>query len=580
MSPYGNKALAMTIGLAIILSFSFVLLTDDACKSIPIENGHIHICETTPGVRSFSGHITIPPSEDSRVESNMFFMFFEARKSPREAPLTLWLQGGPGSGSIGQAVSGHSGPCRVTGPDGTATELNPWSWNNEANMLYVDQPVLTGYSYDTISRGFRNVTTGHIAVGDDAFAQIPADNATIRRGLFASQDAKNAPNTTDTAVAQLVRFLDIWTRDFARYPHDEINIWAQSYGGHFAPALAAALMARRRDRPELMSVGSVGIINGLVDLVLQAPSLTTFPVNNTYGIKAYSEDVAAQARSILPTCIAQSGECQALQRSKTKSRKEIDDTCAAAFGTCWGLAALYDANADRGFFDIGHQALDPFPPEYIVGWLNNDEVMRKIGARINYTETSGATENGFAMTGDFIRSSADELVGLIDAGVKVALVHGDRDFRCNWIGGEAVSLALNHSKKEQFAAAGYTDIKTNNTYVGGKVRQQGLFSFSRVFQAGHEVPMYQPETAYRIFMRTITGKDVATGTVDVVKDSGFATQGPWSVFNVQQPPPPHPPNECYIDYSPLGWRCTKEQIAALTNGTAVVENRVVVAPAA
>lgn len=92
--------------------------------------------------------------------------------------------------------------------------------------------------------------------------------------------------------------------------------------------------------------------------------------------------------------------------------------------------------------------------------------------------------------------------------------------------------------------------------------------------------MYQPETAYQIFMRTITGRDVATGTVDVVKDAGFVTQGPLSVFDVQQPPPQQPPNECYIDFSPLGTRCTKEQVAALTNGTAVVANRVVVSPAA
>ncbi|KAI6402293.1 hypothetical protein MCOR23_003974 [Pyricularia oryzae] len=586
MPARGNKVLAMTIGLAIVLSFSFVLFNDDAYRSVPAQYGHfrrfqrVRICETTPWVRSFSGYITIPPNEDSPVESNMFFMFFEARKSPRKAPLTLWLQGGPGSGSIGQAVSGHSGPCRVAGPDGTATELNPWSWNNEANMLYVDQPVLTGYSYDAISRGFRDVTSGHVTLGDDVFAQIPGDNATIRRGVFPSQDGNNAPNTTDASVAQLVRFLDIWTDDFARYRHDEINIWAQSYGGHYAPALASALMARRRERPELMSVASVGIINGFVDMLLQAPSLTTFPVNNTFGIKAYSEEVAAQARAILPTCISQGGDCQALQRSKARSRGEIESACAAAFATCWGMAALYDSRADRGVFDIAHQSLDPFPPEYVVGWLNNGKVRRKLGARVNYTETSGPTETAFAMTGDFMRSSTDELVGLIDAGVKVALVFGDRDFRCNWVGGEAVSLALNHSKKEQFAAAGYTDLKTNSTYIGGKVRQQGLFSFTRVFQAGHEVPMYQPETAYQIFMRTITGRDVATGTVDVVKDAGFVTQGPLSVFDVQQPPPQQPPNECYIDFSPLGTRCTKEQVAALTNGTAVVANRVVVSPAA
>lgn len=38
----------------------------------------------------------------------------------------------------------------------------------------------------------------------------------------------------------------------------------------------------------------------------------------------------------------------------------------------------------------------------------------------------------------------------------------------------------------RFREAGYQDIVTNQTYVGGVVRQYGKFSFSRVFEAGHE----------------------------------------------------------------------------------------------
>lgn len=48
-----------------------------------------------------------------------------------------------------------------------------------------------------------------------------------------------------------------------------------------------------------------------------------------------------------------------------------------------------------------------------------------------------------------------------------------------------MSLAVDYKDSEEFRRAGYAEISTNNSYVGGMVRQKGKFSFSRVFQAGH-----------------------------------------------------------------------------------------------
>ena len=52
------------------------------------------VCETTPGVNSYSGYV------DLDAETHIFFWFFEARTNPGDAPLTLWLNGGPGSDSL------------------------------------------------------------------------------------------------------------------------------------------------------------------------------------------------------------------------------------------------------------------------------------------------------------------------------------------------------------------------------------------------------------------------------------------------------------------------------------------------
>jgi carboxypeptidase C (cathepsin A) len=68
----------------------------------------------------------------------------------------------------------------------------------------------------------------------------------------------------------------------------------------------------------------------------------------------------------------------------------------------------------------------------------------------------------------------------------VALIYGDRDQRCPWLGGEHLSLAAKWPGSEGFNAAGYEYVKTNDSYNGGVVRQHGNLSFTRVFEAGHD----------------------------------------------------------------------------------------------
>ncbi len=153
-------------------------------------------------------------------------------------------------------------------------------------------------------------------------------------------------------------------------------------------------------------------------------------------------------------------------------------------------------------------------------------------------------------------------------------MYGDRDFACNWIGGEAVSLAIPYSNQEQFNAAGYAGIRTNESYVGGQVRQHGNLSFSRVYQAGHEVPSYQPETAYRIFMRALFNRDIATGEVNTVSGDPYQTYGPASSWQFKNQDPPEFQQFCYVlDPTAL---CTEDQIMAVENGTAQIVNYIVV----
>lgn len=65
-----------------------------------------------------------------------------------EAPVVIWLQGGPGSSSLFGLLELH-GPiiARFTETGDTTGTLNEYAWAKKANMIYIDNPVGTGYSF-------------------------------------------------------------------------------------------------------------------------------------------------------------------------------------------------------------------------------------------------------------------------------------------------------------------------------------------------------------------------------------------------------------------------------------------------
>ncbi len=44
------------------------------------------------------------------------------------------------------------GPCRITN-DSSSVVLNPYSWNTNANLLFIDQPVGVGFSHGQLNVG-------------------------------------------------------------------------------------------------------------------------------------------------------------------------------------------------------------------------------------------------------------------------------------------------------------------------------------------------------------------------------------------------------------------------------------------
>ncbi|KAF2232887.1 putative carboxypeptidase S1 [Viridothelium virens] len=553
------------------------------------------ICETTPGVKAYAGYVHLPPhvlddlGEAQNYSINTFFWFFESRKDPKNAPLSIWMNGGPGSSSM-IGLMHENGPCTVNA-DSNSTTLNPYSWNNEVNMLYIDQPNQTGFSFDDLVNGTQDLLdpSRNITIGFPN-GTIPMQNHTFLVGTFPSQNNHTSANGTTNAARALWHFAQVWFQSFPEYkPNDDkISIWTESYGGHYGPAFTAFFQEQNMKikngtwneagETYYMHLDTLGIINGCVDLQLMVPSYPRFAYNNTYGIQAINESIHSKALDVFygPHGVRDSiANCRA-KAAVSDPRNQGDnpmvaDACQIASFRAHHVEGLYTEYSGRNYYDISAIDPNPFPPSFYIGFLNRPHVQAALGVPVNYS-SSGAdpVHFGFYSTGDGARGGLlEDLAYILDSGIKVAMVYGDRDYCCNWIGGESVSLAVNYSHTRDFHDAGYTDIQVNSSYVGGQVRQFSNFSFSRVYQAGHEVPAYQPQTALEIFQRAVFNKDLATGIVPTwpMDGSTYKTSGPNSTWHIKNPVPKAPQPTCYT-YK-LRETCTDEQIGKVLNGSLI-----------
>lgn len=555
------------------------------------------ICETTPDVKSYAGYVHLPNgtlsdfNETQNYPINTFFWFFESRKDPANAPLAIWFNGGPGSSSMIGLLT-ENGPCNINF-DSNSTSLNPWSWNNEVNMLYIDQPVQVGLSYDTLQNVTLDLVSGDVELLNST-SPIPEQNATFLVGTYPSEVANHTAIGSINGAHALWHFAQIWFQEFPAYKpnNSKVSIATESYGGRYGPAYAAFFEEQNQkiengtwneaNETHIIHLDTLILINSCIDRQVQWPSYPHIAYNNTYGIQSVNETIYNQMVAAYygeGGCRDRINNCRALAVESDPTQRGLNATvnavCRDAESFCDSTVRdPYLEYSGRNYYDIATLDPDPNPPSFFQGFLNQAWVQEALGVPLNWSESSSVVSAAFRQIGDYNRPGwLEDLSYLLDNGVKIAMIYGDRDYACNWIGGEAVSLALNYTYTSDFHAAGYTAITTNSSYEGGQVRQHGNFSFSRVYQAGHEVPAYQPETAYRIFSRVMSNLDIATGEVDVGSNQTYSTTGPVDTFAIMNDPPPQPLQFCYT--LALESTCTEEQVDAILNGTAVTRDWIV-----
>ncbi len=164
-------------------------------------------------VTQYSGYL-----DNEEDDKHLFYWFFESRNDPKNDPVVLWLNGGPGCSSL-TGLFMELGPSSIT-KDGKV-KYNPSSWNANASVIFLDQPVNVGYSYSGSS------VSNTVAAGKDVYA-----------------------------------LLTLFFKQFPQYAKQSFHISGESYAGHYIPVFASEILSHKNRNINLQSV-LIG--NGLTD---------------------------------------------------------------------------------------------------------------------------------------------------------------------------------------------------------------------------------------------------------------------------------------------------------------------------
>jgi carboxypeptidase C (cathepsin A) len=359
------------------------------------------------------------------------------------------------------------------------------------------------------------------------------------------EDGAAVSTTDEAAVAAwhvLQGFLANLPQLDSKIGSKTFNLWTESYGGHYGPSFYShfkdqnAAIANGTQNGTHLVMDTLGIINGIIDEKIQAPYFPEFAINNTYGLKTVNDTTYSQMKAAYygkGMCRDQIDACNAIANKSSTTGQRI---CQSASEVCRNKVEgpYYNLNPDLSPYDIrGGED----PPEYFVDFLNLDATQNALGVNINYTgDSSFDVSYNFDETGDFVFAEfVGDLENLLDNDVRVALFYGDADYICNviplptivqamliliqWFGGEAVSMQINYTHSNEFRAASYSPFMVDNVEYG-KVRQHGNFSFTRIYESGHEIPFYQPKASLEFFRRVLGKKAVADGVADVTASYG------------------------------------------------------------
>jgi carboxypeptidase D len=415
------------------------------------------------GFTQYAGYLPVDPQN----HGHMFFWLCESRSAAATDPLVIWLNGGTGTSSL-VGLFLENGPFRVE-PD-LRLGRRELSWNAQANVLYIDQPLGAGYSWVD-------------PAGDvDSDAQI-----TIEFYEF------------------LLRFFEV----FPEHRHD-LYITGESFAGHYIPRIARYILEQNRlgaaapiplvglaigdgwVEPEIHygAYADCAYANGLID-GRQRRAVQRIDRACRLGFAAHPEQGDAACDEILPAILHLAGT-----------------TVERPGGPVLLVPNIYDIRLSAPYSPIMVVPNYPRGENLLPLYLNQPDVraaLHAAGPKPWVSLDMGLVER----LQSTVNQSSRHLYATLAEELRLLFYSGLCDLMINHVGTTRFLDSLKWSGHQAYARARQAAWQVDEG-IGGYAREASRLAYVMIPNAGHMVPYDQPRIAQALIDTFLSGRPFVT----------------------------------------------------------------------
>ncbi|XP_054615900.1 retinoid-inducible serine carboxypeptidase isoform X1 [Dunckerocampus dactyliophorus] len=403
---------------------------------------------------------------DVRDGAHMFWWLYYADNPSvkyQQLPLVMWLQGGPGGSGSGFGNFGEIGPLN------TDLQARKSSWVKAASVLFVDNPVGTGFSY------------------------------TERPDCYATD--------VDTVASDMLVLLKRFFAKVDEFQSIPFYIFSESYGGKMAAAISLQLIKAVAQGDVKCSFAGVALgdswISPVDSVMTWGPYLYATSLLDDRGLKEVSGAAEAVKDAVEQKQFQKATELWSVAETVVEQ-----NTNGVNFYNILSQEPPDHAASSAGRNFISLQARRHVHPlqRQTLSELMNGAIREKLGIIPDNVTWGGQAEEVFSyMAGDFMRPVVNIVDELLAAGVNVSVYNGQLDLIVDTLGQELWVQKLQWAGLPGFNKLRWTalDDPTSPGVTGAFVKSFKNFAFYWILKAGHMIPSDQGAMALQM-MKMIT----------------------------------------------------------------------------